>query len=36
MAYGFLNSSHDLAEHGLNAERLAGGPAMGLGGHCVC
>ena len=35
MAYGFLDGGHDLAEHGLDAERLmlAGGPVVRLGGH---
>ena len=34
-AYGFLDSCHDLAEHGFNAERvlLTDGPMVGLVRH---
>jgi hypothetical protein len=35
MAYGFLDSGHDLAEHGFNTEGvlLAEGPVVGLVRH---
>lgn len=34
-AHGFMDSTHDLAEHGLDAERLvlAGGRVVGLERH---